>query len=657
MSSMLKKTGGLSFKPKAARRPGAGPAKPPAGSTPATTTTEPPEPSTPALPELRTSTSVADSIETAHEHDKQPVPAEQLPKPAEPQVPSTSTPHTDDSATQSASEPTVSQSLPLPPPITQNPTPPPTNEAVNTPELRSEPHAPAVDLPSGHDAPETLNAEDENESREPTGASLQASTAQPAATLDVPDPGQLLTSGPPTAFSSPAPGSDASDASLRPNEAVVPPPSTSQPPAPKKQAPRRRKSAVSDDMADGDSSAPKKKRQRRAPSSRSSRSANTSEDTSTGAQVPPRRRGPSSVPENPEERTIDHSKMTVGELTKDLGIGKRFKHADEVEKRARDARARYRLKKLDREKVRLGLVPSEEDDSQSRDGLTERGGTLGATMAQIGASMEASAGQGVGYDVVDGQIVVHAASLVVDRHNHDMSNLEEVEENDFTNCKLIPQSPLLALSIAGHYSRRNGLFQATYSCERETIVLLRVSRWMVYVTNCAKIVVNSASFAKRVQTPGNWPEEDTEKFYRLLGMFGTDFETISRLFPGKNRRAIKLKFNKEERLNPHRINATMMVRGQKTVNIDIEEYKASQRQWQAKDKILAEQARLTEEHEREVARLREERRAAGLIDDDESHPITNGNTNSNTSNNGADSAQGPEELQVIEEDADALVSV
>ncbi|KAJ2966400.1 hypothetical protein NUW58_g10670 [Xylaria curta] len=121
----------------------------------------------------------------------------------------------------------------------------------------------------------------------------------------------------------------------------------------------------------------------------------------------------------------------------------------------------------------------------------ESGETRGAAMAQLGASMESGAGQGVGYDVVDGQIVVHAASLIVNRHNQDMSNLEEVEENDFTN------------------------------------------------------LVNSSSFAKRVQAPGNWTDEETEKFYRLLGQFGTDFETISCLFPGKNRRAIKLKFNKE----------------------------------------------------------------------------------------------------------------
>ncbi|KAJ8104994.1 hypothetical protein ONZ43_g7601 [Nemania bipapillata] len=284
--------------------------------------------------------------------------------------------------------------------------------------------------------------------------------------------------------------------------------------------------------------------------------------------------------------------MTVGELTKDLGIGKRFRHAEEIEQRARDARAKYRLKRLEREKRKLaGLLPPEDDDLASQVDADEAGETGGAAMAQLGASMESGAGQGVGYDVVDGQIVVHAASLVVDRHNQDMSNLEEVEENDFTN------------------------------------------------------LVNSASFAKRVQAPGNWTDEDTEKFYRLLGMFGTDFETISRLFPGKNRRAIKLKFNKEERIRPNRVNAAMMVRGQKKVNIDIEEYKASQRQWQAKDTILEEHARLAEEHERDVARLREERRAAGLIDDG---PAASAKTKATSS------GQGNEEIEVIEEDADAL---
>jgi transcription factor TFIIIB component B'' len=89
----------------------------------------------------------------------------------------------------------------------------------------------------------------------------------------------------------------------------------------------------------------------------------------------------------------------------------------------------------------------------------------------------------------------------------------------------------------------------------------------------------------------------------------------------------------------------MMVRGQKKVNIDIEEYKASQRQWQPKDTILEEHAKLAEEHERDVARLREERRAAGLIDDDPT-----GSPKANATSGGQEN----EEVEVIEEDADAL---
>lgn len=104
----------------------------------------------------------------------------------------------------------------------------------------------------------------------------------------------------------------------------------------------------------------------------------------------------------------------------------------------------------------------------------------------------------------------------------------------------------------------------------------------------------------------------------------------------------------QERLRPNRINAAMMVRGQKKVNIDIEEYKATQRQWQAKDKILAEHAQLAQEHEREVARLREERRAAGLIDDDDDDRTRNKDTNTTTG------GQGDEGTVVIEEDADVL---
>ncbi|KAI2642592.1 hypothetical protein GGS21DRAFT_544714 [Xylaria nigripes] len=587
MSSMLKKTGGLSFKPKAARRPGTGPSKPPA-----TTTTEPlseTSTSTPATSDSSTPVAVVISIETAGEQEKSPTPTARLPKPSTLKTPST---RADSSAVQV--EPAVLSPSPPSSPVIQNQPPLPSDESTRDQRPTSEPQVPAANS-SKRDALRTHNVETENESLATSGTSSPASAAQSAPAPEASSAAEEAASEPPTEPSSPAPVSSASSATSHSGETATPEPTASKEPVS-----QRRKSTVLDDRTDADnSSEPPKKRPRKPLVSR--RPVETSNRVIIENKKPVKRRARDPTPGNAEELTVDHTKMTVGELTKDLGIGKRFKHADEIEQRAREARIKNRQKRLDREKQRLGLLPPEDEDSP--DTNTERNGTQGAAIAQIGASMEAGAGQGVGYDVVDGQIVVHAASLVVDRHNRDMSNLEEVEENDFTN------------------------------------------------------LVTSASFAKRVQAPGNWSPEDTEKFYRLLGMFGTDFETISRLFPGKNRRAVKLKFNKEERLHPSRVNAAMMVRGQKKVNIDIEEYKASQRQWQAKDKILAEHAKLTQEHEREVARLREERRAAGLIDDDDDEKCTpvNGSKNANADTSNRDTnGQMSEEFEVIEEDADAL---
>ncbi|KAI1735594.1 hypothetical protein F4680DRAFT_435139 [Xylaria scruposa] len=577
MSSMLKKTGGLSFKPKAGRRPGAGAAasKPTASTTSTSSapttrapTTEPPsQASTPSTP------AVVDSIETT----VQPVSNEPVASTAEP--PSQASENSPPSITDTSSQPSATTTAEAPESSA------PGKEATPvTPEPPTAPSSlPPVSTTTAISLP-TSSSETENSPPSTTDTSSQPSAATFTEAPESSGSEKEVTPGPPAASSLPTVST--TTATSQPSEATA-----TQPAAPKKQATRRRKSTATDGGAGSEASAPKKKRQRTKSSTRTT--AEASEGADTEASKPVRRRKRAPTPENAEELTVDHSTMTVGELTKDLGIGKRFRHAEEIEQRAREARAKYRLKKLEREKRKLGLLPP--DDELQPDDSNENGESRGAAMAQLGASMESGAGQGVGYDVVDGQIVVHAASLIVNRHNQDMSHLEEIEENDFTN------------------------------------------------------LVNSSSFAKRVQAPGNWTDEETEKFYRLLGMFGTDFETISRLFPGKNRRAIKLKFNKEERLRPNRVNSAMMVRGQKKVNIDLEEYKASQRQWQAKDKILAEHAQLVQEHEREVARLREERRAAGLIDDEDQGAAAAAAKQTTTAATGANG-----EFEVIEEDADAL---
>lgn len=128
-------------------------------------------------------------------------------------------------------------------------------------------------------------------------------------------------------------------------------------------------------------------------------------------------------------------------------------------------------------------------------------------------------GAGPRMRLVDGQIVIDESSLNFDRHKMAAANagvMEIVEENEFTR------------------------------------------------------ITTSGTFMKREKNIF-WDFEAEEKFYNGLRMFGTDFEMISKMFPNRNRRQIKLKFNKEERLYPSKINSALL--GER-VPIDFDEYKS-----------------------------------------------------------------------------------
>jgi len=72
--------------------------------------------------------------------------------------------------------------------------------------------------------------------------------------------------------------------------------------------------------------------------------------------------------------------------------------------------------------------------------------------------------------------------------------------------------------------------------------------------------LNSATYSRRTH-PERWSHADTELFYKALREFGTDFSLIERLFPGRNRRQVKRKWLKEERLNPARVEEALKWRG------------------------------------------------------------------------------------------------
>ncbi|OIW33892.1 hypothetical protein CONLIGDRAFT_569820 [Coniochaeta ligniaria NRRL 30616] len=158
------------------------------------------------------------------------------------------------------------------------------------------------------------------------------------------------------------------------------------------------------------------------------------------------------------------------------------------------------------------------------------------------------------FQIIDGQIVVNQSTLQFDRHAaaaREAGDLEEEVEDDFT-----------------HHTTSN-------------------------------------TYMKKVQKPNHWTDIETETFYRGLRMWGTDFALLCKMFPGKNRRHIKLKFNREERAHPAKVNAALV--GEKKVTIDLDEYKShTGLEYKSVDEIEAEQARVEEEFEAEQRRAEEE---------------------------------------------------
>ncbi|XP_071509555.1 uncharacterized protein [Diadema antillarum] len=68
-----------------------------------------------------------------------------------------------------------------------------------------------------------------------------------------------------------------------------------------------------------------------------------------------------------------------------------------------------------------------------------------------------------------------------------------------------------------------------------------------------------SSFLKRKRTPV-WKPKETARFYKALSAVGTDFGTITAIFPTRSRAEIKRKFKREERLNRRKVDAALSER-------------------------------------------------------------------------------------------------
>ncbi|KAI9166816.1 transcription factor tfiiib component [Paramyrothecium foliicola] len=258
-----------------------------------------------------------------------------------------------------------------------------------------------------------------------------------------------------------------------------------------------------------------------------------------------RRRARSLTPEDAENQVVDLQKLTMSDLTKDLHIGKKFSRHDELRERERKSRM----------KVKSG---KESDQAEGEGGSGTEGIKAKSATPTAPSTPSAAPAAGPQFRIVDGQIIVDQSSLVMDRHARAAAaqagqDIETIEENDFTR------------------------------------------------------LTTSSSFmnTSKLKGPNIWTDEETELFYYGLQMFGTDFEIISKMFAGKQRRHVKLKYNREERHNPTRIDAA--VKGEKTVKMDINEYKmATGSVFEPVEDIEAEQRKIAEDYEAERKRVADE---------------------------------------------------
>lgn len=227
-------------------------------------------------------------------------------------------------------------------------------------------------------------------------------------------------------------------------------------------------------------------------------------DTAEPVKKRGRQREP--TPEDAEDMEIDPASTTLFELTKDKHRGKK----SQLEK----AMQGIDWKEVARKRKEADLAIASGEAS-----TTAASGDVAARLDAAAAS-EASTQRGPQLKIVNGQMVIDNASLVVNggrMAGADMleGGYEELEESDLTR-RINSQSWL-------------------YDNKREPTERCRTAN-----------------------KSDPWTEDETAHFYDALRMFGTDFFIISQMFPGRTRRHIKLKFTREERTRPADVRAALV---------------------------------------------------------------------------------------------------
>lgn len=261
------------------------------------------------------------------------------------------------------------------------------------------------------------------------------------------------------------------------------------------------------------------------------------------------------TPEGAENEVIDKQAMTMADMCKDLRIGPKFSMHDELRQREKQKIVQAKLAK---HPELAGLIEGAEEGGEAGDAAA------GPEVVAFDAVPAAVGADGPQMRIIDGQIVVDENSMQINRHQiarAEQGEVEQVTENEFTRI----------ITCGTHMKR------------------------------------------ERAQL---WDMAANEIFWKGLRMFGTDFEMIAGLFPHRTRRQIKLKFCKEEKENPVKIDRILKgvgnsieldtyeqlsgIKLEEVADIDAERERIEAEQQAEEDRRVAEQAEAERKKREEI---------------------------------------------------------
>lgn len=221
---------------------------------------------------------------------------------------------------------------------------------------------------------------------------------------------------------------------------------------------------------------------------------------------------------DPELHEIDPEALSMYTITKQKRYGKtseREKKMAEIDWEEVKRKRRAEADGLSSEQAQQSNAHQKETDANAS---TEDAD--GATLIDKQDTTTRAVEGGLGFRVVNGEIVEDEETLQIDRRAQ-------------AQAEIAMQAPVEEEDELTRFHNR-----ATYMNDRKRDEKDRVPMW------------------KSKSDP--WSEDETDRFYDALKNWGTDFMIISQLFPPKTRAQIKKKFNREERLDPERVNAALL---------------------------------------------------------------------------------------------------